>query len=1193
MPRLDRLWYEIDSETKGFEEGIARSDQKLRAFTEYAKGHPLIVLGALGAAATVAGVKLAKMAADFERQMAKVQTVAQGSKQQLDDLANGVLATFQSLPVGSLDELTQGLYDIVSSGIEAGKSIEFLNVAAQGAIGGMTSVATSVDALTSIVNAYREQNLDATTAQDIMFQAVNKGKLSYEELAGSIGNVVGIAATMGISLEDLLAAVAQLTLGGIRASEAMNGVRQAITSILRPTEKFRELFPELAAEFNEGKLRGEGFVQFLLDLEKAARGNSKVFSTLFSDVDGYKVALALLKDQGVGVAAMQRELANAGGAAAAAAETMTNTSSALNQKLRNELTATLTELGNRTLPAYSAALKVAIGLTEFFAGRHYGADDIKQLVDGIKQFGIEDGSRLRDLMDVDRFDALSNSVKTLAEQFKKGGVDLKSFATHDLELLDHALQKIQQDYKYLGQTADPVHQAITQLLKDREAQARAEAEARKAALPERVQDIERTRDIGLQSADELTRARTEERKYSEALRQRAAALKEISRAQRQLNDAVTAARAAAARGDEAGVTEAKRQADAARAAIESQREALRIASDVIRAKEQETANAQRSLLEQARAAAAQATSSLVDDMEAQLGELEAAAKKAFGTEIPAAVTRMLDDLRARIAQRPALEKLVADFDALGPSIDHALSVLDKGFGRQAFTESLPALEQMIDRTKAQIAATKDGTEDHRVLVELLRKEEALWHKIAQHAGDLSDDSDRQRRAHTEQIRVLQEQAREIEAAARGAIQLAGAFGIVSDEAARALESIAQIGANLQAALAGDFSSILAVGGGLASLISSLTGPSPEEQRRREIIRENTEAIERLTQRVGEFGDINVAGSTFAGLSDAIASALSAEPTKQQIADLMRGPPQLFHDALERLQKELTSSTLDAALKSLGLSMADLKDVAQQLGITLDEKHLKESLQQLQQAIQATQIAQFALTFGSQLEALRAEFELFDITDPIQQLQKLVDLFNDPKFGAPALREALAGLDLTTPEGQAKAKKAVQALFRQLQAGTLTPEQLGGLTPQEFLQQLEEIKRLLDSGAAPGTGGYNIDRTITEATGSLIGGLLTTSNVWLQRITAATETMAQALAGAIQPLPTLYPPTVTTSTGAGAMGAAPVFNLTVNVTIAPGASVADAHAAGEEIGRKTIEAINRGMGQEIRRRGQLKGEVMFS
>ena len=320
MPRLDRLWYEIDAQTQGFDRGIVQSESRLKSFTEYAKSNPVAVLGALGVAATLAGAKLAQMAAGFERQMAMVKTVLDPTQASLADLSQGVKDLFRDLPIDSIEELTKGLYDIISSGINAGKAMEFLRVASDAAIGGATSVAVAVDGLTTAVNAFKGDALSVEQASDIMFQTVNKGKVTFAELSKAMGQGAAIAAGTGVSFADLNASVAQLSLGGLDAAMSMVGVRSAIVNILKPNEQFVKQFPEIAREFNRTKLAAVGFTGFLSELSVAAKGNSEVFTRLFSDVQGFNAVMALTaNDGGAALRGMLKDVEGAAGAAGNAA----------------------------------------------------------------------------------------------------------------------------------------------------------------------------------------------------------------------------------------------------------------------------------------------------------------------------------------------------------------------------------------------------------------------------------------------------------------------------------------------------------------------------------------------------------------------------------------------------------------------------------------------------------------------------------------------------------------------------------------------------------------------------------------------------------------------------------------------------------------------------------------------------------
>jgi TP901 family phage tail tape measure protein len=292
----------------------------------------------------------------FEAQLALVSTVADSATASTAVFSKQLLQTFRDLPVGSMAELTKGLYDIISAGVPAGKAMEFLNVAARGAIAGVTDTATAVDALTSVVNAYRTTQLDVNVASDQFFKAIQLGKTTFPELAASIGKAAPVAAAFGVSLADVLAATAKLTAGGIGTAESITGIRAAITAIIQPTGEFAAQFPKLAAEFNATKLESAGLVGFLREFSEATNGSKDAINALFREVSGKTAVLALLADGGVGAADALRQIQEAGGAAGDAFDKATATSSALNQQLRNQLGAAFTEVGLKLLPAVNGVL---------------------------------------------------------------------------------------------------------------------------------------------------------------------------------------------------------------------------------------------------------------------------------------------------------------------------------------------------------------------------------------------------------------------------------------------------------------------------------------------------------------------------------------------------------------------------------------------------------------------------------------------------------------------------------------------------------------------------------------------------------------------------------------------------------------------------------------------------------------------
>jgi hypothetical protein len=372
------------------------------------------------------------------------------------------------------------------------------------------------------------------------------------------------------------------------------------------------------------------------------------------------------------------------------------------------------------------------------------------------------------------------------------------------------------------------------------------------------------------------------------------------------------------------------------------------------------------------------------------------------------------------------------------------------------------IEGIRDAVRKRLAFTENTREEEDALRKLLLEIEAILDRINKKEEKSSKEDNKNAE---ERLRNLQATLSLIRQAVDGALQLAQAFGLVNDETAKVIRSLEQIGegaATLALGLStgnvgGIVSGALGVIGGVAGLFGG--GESPEEKRRRETLAKNTEAIEKLTREIGNFG-ANVTGAEFATLQRLLTNANQARLNEIGNA---RG---IFGTGLANIHFR---DNVISNLAALGLSMEDLERIAKELGITFaDDVPTAQELLQVMEAMAQTELTRFAQDYTSQLAALRAEFELFDITDPLEQLQKLRQLASAQ--GATAFAPVFQGLDLNREADRAAAERRLQDLFRQLQQGTLSPEQLGGLTPEQFLQLLLEADKLLKAAGEGGLAG---------------------------------------------------------------------------------------------------------------------------
>jgi len=199
----------------------------------------------LAVAGLVAGIIAAiKHAEAFRAQMAQVSVMLGKNIQMLAGMKEAIIA--MSVEFGeSKETLSKGLFDILSSGIEASKAMDVLRVAMKAAVGGGTDVATSVDAITTILNAYSMEAEEATRVSDVLFQVVKDGKITYAELAENIGKLAPTARAAGLSLESMGATLAALVKVE-KPERAMTALSSAMTvaaqkgmTLFQLVEKFR------------------------------------------------------------------------------------------------------------------------------------------------------------------------------------------------------------------------------------------------------------------------------------------------------------------------------------------------------------------------------------------------------------------------------------------------------------------------------------------------------------------------------------------------------------------------------------------------------------------------------------------------------------------------------------------------------------------------------------------------------------------------------------------------------------------------------------------------------------------------------------------------------------------------------------------------------------------------------------------
>ena len=238
------------------------------------------------------GTAMVKSVLDLEDGVAKIGTIADTTKMSLKDIRKGLLDILDATGIAVTD-LAEAEYNAISAGVDTGKSIEFLGVAAKTSKAGFADMDTTIDALTTTLNAYGLGTEKAMDISNQMLLAQDYGKTTVAEMGASLGNVIPIASQLGVSTEELFASMATLTKNGIKTSEAVTGLKGAYSNILKPSSQASKLAESLGLNFNAAHLQSVGWAKFLDEVKEKTGGNAEQMAQLFGSVQGLNSVMVL------------------------------------------------------------------------------------------------------------------------------------------------------------------------------------------------------------------------------------------------------------------------------------------------------------------------------------------------------------------------------------------------------------------------------------------------------------------------------------------------------------------------------------------------------------------------------------------------------------------------------------------------------------------------------------------------------------------------------------------------------------------------------------------------------------------------------------------------------------------------------------------------------------------------------------
>ena len=297
MATVSTLVVALTAQTTDFERGLKSVEKSLdRTASRIESLGASMTAGLTAPLAALAGAAT-KLSMDFNEPFDKMQAVLDLSAKEADGLRESVLK-LAGQTAQSPKELGEALYEVEAAGVRGGAAIDVLKASAEAAAIGLGNAKNIASFLSAELNAYGPHALSAAQATSVLIEAARVGRLNIDELVGSVGSIMPIAAQAGVSFDQIAAAVASMTRSGMEAGQATTSLRTVLQTIEKPSASVQKALAMvgLSAASLKEELASKGLLATLQTLKTAVEGNDEALAQIFPSARTFAGVLSLLGD---------------------------------------------------------------------------------------------------------------------------------------------------------------------------------------------------------------------------------------------------------------------------------------------------------------------------------------------------------------------------------------------------------------------------------------------------------------------------------------------------------------------------------------------------------------------------------------------------------------------------------------------------------------------------------------------------------------------------------------------------------------------------------------------------------------------------------------------------------------------------------------------------------------------------------
>ncbi|WP_366160554.1 phage tail tape measure protein [Bacillus infantis] len=304
--------------------------------------------------AIVAGVGVSvKAAADFEAQMSRVKAISGATDDEFQSLKDSALELGASTSK-SASEVALGFEDMAAMGFNANEIIAAMPGVIAAAEASGSDLALTSGIVAAALNAFQMEAADATKVADILAMTANISAASIDDMGYALKYVGPVANTLGISLEEVAAAIGIMTNAGLDGSSAGTSLRAALLALNNPAKEQEKIMSELGFSLQDSNGEAKSLANIFGDLEEATKDMTQAEKVAtISKLVGTEASSGMIAVMEGGIPKLNEfteALRNSSGASKEAADIMMDNLNGAVEELTGALETVGIKVGDEFLP---------------------------------------------------------------------------------------------------------------------------------------------------------------------------------------------------------------------------------------------------------------------------------------------------------------------------------------------------------------------------------------------------------------------------------------------------------------------------------------------------------------------------------------------------------------------------------------------------------------------------------------------------------------------------------------------------------------------------------------------------------------------------------------------------------------------------------------------------------------------------